>query len=153
MGARQDHTPLTDEQKTSFLEKLAEGQSIVGAAGDHATRRKLYRLRDGDADFAKEWAAAYKEGTDALVNEARRRAVDGVQDVKVIGSGEHQREVPVVHYSDTLLMFLIKQRDHSFRDNSRVEVTGNDGGPVQVEHRGVKLSDILTAAREAGLAD
>jgi hypothetical protein len=153
MGARQDHEPVAEDVKAAFLERLAEGASIVDAAGSHAVRRKLYRLRDADPAFAAEWKTAYTEGTDALVKEARRRAVDGVEDVKVIGSGDMQREVPVVHYSDTLLMFLIKQRDPSFRDNSRVEVTGGGGGPVQVEYRGVKLSDILTAAREAGLAD
>lgn len=151
--ARQDRTPPSDEDKQQFLDKLAEGASIVDASGTPSMRRKLYRLRDADPEFARLWAEAYREGTDTLVAEARRRAFEGVEDVKVIGSGDFQREVQVRHYSDTLLMFLIKQRDPSFRDNSRVELTGGNGGPVQVEHRGVKLADILAAARDAQIAD
>ena len=151
--ARQDHTPVSGEQQARFLERLAAGDSIVDAAGNESLRRKLYRLKDADDDFAAEWARAYQEGTDALLKEARRRAVEGVEDVKVIGSGDQQREVTFRHYSDPLLMFLIKQRDPSYRDNHKIEVTGKNDGPVQVEHRGVKLSDILTAARDAGLAD
>ena len=151
--ARQDKTPVTDEQRDGFLAALAAGKSVVDAAGNESLRRKLYRLRDADDDFARDWAAAYKEGTDVLVAEARRRAIEGVDEPKVIGSGDYQREITVTRYSDTLLMFLIKQRDPSYRDNHKIEVTGPGDGPVQVEHRGVKLSDILTAAREAGVAD
>lgn len=151
MAARQDKTPVTDEQRQTFLERLASGESIVDAAGNEALRRKLYRVKDADPDFAAEWKRAYDEGTDVLVREARRRAVDGIEDVKVIGSGDYQREVKFRHYSDPLLMFLIKQRDVSYRDNHKVEVTGPNDGPVQVEHRGVKLADVLAVARQAGV--
>lgn len=153
--ARQDKTPVTEEQKEAFLDDLAAGKSIVDAAGTESLRRKLYRLRTDDqgalTDFGREWDQAYREGTDALIAEARRRAVEGVEDVKMIGKGDFQREVVFRHYSDPLLMFLIKQRDPSFRDNHKIEVTGPDDGPVQVEHRGVKLADVLSVARQAGL--
>jgi hypothetical protein len=153
MGARQDHSSVTDADKQQFLDRIAAGRSIVDAAGNESLRRKLYRLKDADPEFAAEWTRAYQEGTDALTNEARRRAVEGVEDIKMIGKGDMQREVVFRTYSDSLLMFLIKQRDPSYRDNHKIEVTGKDDGPVQIEHRGVKLSDILTAAREVGLSD
>jgi hypothetical protein len=149
--AHRDLAPVTDQEKQAFLDRVAAGQSIVEAAGNESFRRKLYRLRDSDPDFAAEWKTAYQEGTDTLVAEARRRAVEGVEDVKMIGSGDMQREVPFRHYSDSLLMFLIKQRDPTYRDNHKVEITGPNNGPVQVEHRGVKLTDVLTVARSAGV--
>lgn len=149
--ARQDHSPITGEQIDEFLNGLAQGSSVQAAAGSDAFRRRLYRLRKGDAEFARRWKEAYDEGTDALVHEARRRAVEGVEDFKVIGSGEFQREIKFRRYSDTLLMFLIKQRDPTFRENARLEVTGTGGGPVQVEHRGVKLADVISVARAAGV--
>ena len=148
---RQDHTPLTGEQRDHFLERLAAGDSIIAAAQNESLRRKLYRAKDADTDFAKEWARAYQEGTDALTAEARRRAVEGVDEPRMIGHGENAELITVKRYSDPLLMFLIKQRDPSYRDNAKLEVTGQGGGPVQVEHRGVKLSDIVRVAREAGV--
>lgn len=152
---RQDRSPITKEQQDEFLDRLAEGMSVIDACnGSHARRRKLYRLRHNDTDFDQRWREAFAQGTDALEAEAQRRAVQGVDDVKVIGSGDMQREVAFKHYSDTLLIFLLKARDPArFRDNHKVEVTGKNDGPVQVEHRGVKLSDILSAARDVGLTD
>jgi hypothetical protein len=153
MGDRQDHTPVTDDQRDQFLEQLAAGRSIVDAAGNESLRRKLYRLKEADPQFAAEWARAYQEGTDVLLAEARRRAVEGVDEPKMLGHGDTAQLITITRYSDPLLMFLIKQRDPSYRDNHKIEVTGKDDGPVQIEHRGVKLSDILTAAREVGLSD
>lgn len=144
MGARQDKTAITDQQKQVFLDLLAAGASTTDAAGNESVRRKLYRCRDNDPDFAAEWKRAYAEGTDTLVAEARRRAVEGVEDVKVIGSGDMQREVMFRHYSDSLLMFLIKQRDPSYRD--RVQVEGStDAPPVQVEVKH-SVDDLATVA-------
>lgn len=131
--ARQDHTPLTAADRERFLERLAAGDSIIQAAGNESLRRKLYRAKDADPDFAAEWGRAYQEGTDTLTAEARRRAVEGVEDVKVIGKGDYQREVVFRTYSDALLMFLIKQRDTSYRERHTVEHTGKDGAAIQIE--------------------
>jgi hypothetical protein len=152
MGARQDKTPISAAQKERFLERLAAGDSIVTAAGDEALRRKLYRLRDADEDFASDWKRAYQEGTDALVHEARRRAVEGVEDVKMIGKGDAQREVTFRTYSDQLLMFLIKQRDASFRERVAVEGAGDGAPPVQVEvkHSVDDLARVASILADAG---
>jgi hypothetical protein len=40
-------------------------------------RQRLYERRDADERFAAEWRVAEQQGTDALEDEARRRAVDG----------------------------------------------------------------------------
>ncbi len=46
-----------------------------------------------------------------------------------LGSG---RIGEVTEYSDSLLMFLIKQRDPSFRDTHRVEHANADGKPLEI---------------------
>lgn len=150
--ARHDHSPVTAEQRQTFLDRVAAGASLVEAAGSQSLRCKLYRLKDADPGFAEEWRRAYQEGTDALVAEARRRAVDGVEDVKTVGTGDMQREVVFRHYSDTLLMFLIKQRDPTFRENHKVEVTGQDGAPVSVEvkHSVDDLAAVASILARAG---
>lgn len=152
--ARQDHTPVTDEQKQQFLDELAGGASIIDAAGNESLRRKLYRLKEADAAFAAEWALAYKEGTDALTREARRRAVEGVAEPRMIGHGDSAQLITVKRYSDPLLMFLIKQRDPSYRD--RVQVEGSaDAPPVQVEvkHSVDDLAAVASILAGAGVLD
>lgn len=146
---RQDHSQVTDEQRETFLAALADGLSIVDAAKESGRdRRTWYRLKERDPEFATSWTVAYDEGTDLLEAEAQRRAVEGVDDFKMAVD----LMVPVRRYSDTLLIFLLKaRRPHKFRDNVKHEVTGQGGGPVQVEHRGVSLDDIVAVAREAGI--
>jgi hypothetical protein len=129
--ARQDHSPVTDEQRQDFLDGLAEGKSIVDAAGDEGLRCKLYRLKRSDPEFAEQWQYAYVDGNDALAAAARKRAVDGVPRHTYDKDGNLIREEIV--YSDTLLMFLMKQRDASFKDRVAIEGAGCDAPPVQVE--------------------
>jgi hypothetical protein len=90
------------------LATLAAGATIEGAckvAG--VSRRSAQRKRQTDPDFAEAWEEAMEAGTDALEDEAVRRAKDGYikpvfhQGVKV---GE------VREYSDVLLMFMLKAR-------------------------------------------
>lgn len=131
--AHRDLDPVTVEAREEFLDALAAGHSIVTAAGNESLRRKLYRLRESDEAFATEWKRAYKEGTDVLVGEAIRRAVQGVNEPKMIGYGENAEVITVTKYSDTLLMFLIKQRDPTYRERVAIEGGGGDAPPVQVE--------------------
>lgn len=129
--ARQDHSPITDTQIEEFLDGLAEGKSVLEAAGNQAFRRRLYRHRTANLAFAEQWRVAYDEGTDILEKEAHRRAVEGVTDFRLDKEGvEH----PFVHYSDTLLIFLLKaRRPDRYRDNVKVEHGGADGKPIAVE--------------------
>lgn len=69
-------------------------------------------------------------GTDALEDEAVRRAHEGVlkpvfQQGKEVG---HVRE-----YSDALMVTMLKaRRPEKFKDRVASEVSGKDGGPVRV---------------------
>jgi hypothetical protein len=70
-----------------------------------ATREGFRLIRKRDHVFAEAWADAYEEGSDALEDEAHRRAVDGVEKpVTVAGQREVMRE-----YSDKLLIFLLNE--------------------------------------------
>ena len=84
------------------------------------SRTQAYRERQHNARFAEAWAQGEEDATEALEAEARRRALRS---------------------SDVLLIFLLKARRPAvYRDNARVEVTGNEGGPVQVDLLG-RLTD------------
>ena len=82
-----------------------------------------YGWREADPEFAKAWEIALDAGTDLLEDEAWRRACCGTerpvfQTGALVGT---TRE-----YSDLLLIFLLKgRRPEKFRDNAKLEVTGN----------------------------
>ncbi|GIV18990.1 MAG: hypothetical protein KatS3mg023_0741 [Armatimonadota bacterium] len=95
-------TPIKKMWREKFLAALARGCSVSQAsrlAG--ISRQHAYRCRSRSQTFAQQWQDAWEQGTDALEDEAVRRALAG---------------------SDTLLMFLLKaRRPEKFRDNVRVE--------------------------------
>jgi len=72
----------------AFLVALENTGSVTEAASVASIARKTaYQLKRDDPLFAKQWEEALERSADALVAEARKRAVNG---------------------SDVLLMFLLK---------------------------------------------
>jgi hypothetical protein len=107
-------TKLTAKKRGRFLEVLAGGGSVTaGAAAIAVSRTALYNLRASDDSFAAEWDAAIEAGTDALEDEAVKRAKES---------------------SDTLLIFLLKgRRPQKFKD--KVEL----GGEISHTHKVVRV--------------
>lgn len=105
-------------KRKKFLAALAQGDSVAGACrASGIARRTAYRWRVGDDDFLEAWEDAIDEGTDLLEDEARRRAVEGVEQ-PVMYQGK--QVATVRKHSDPLLIFLLKGR--------RPEVFGEGGG-------------------------
>ena len=104
--ANRDGTNGTLKKRADLLVALRGGQSISDACkASSVARRTAYNWRDADTDFAAEWDDALDEGTDALEDEAKRRAVDGVEE-PVFYQGKQVAKVR--KYSDTLRIFLLK---------------------------------------------
>ena len=125
-------------QVAGFLAALGEGYSVAAAARAAGRRwpRTFYRLRDRDQAFAAAWADAYRDGTDALRDEARRRGVEG-WDEPVYQRGElvgHVRK-----FDSNLLLAELRRRDPAYRDSS-----DSASGPAQIQ-----LVSILALARES----
>lgn len=95
-------------QKKRFLAKIAKGFSVGGAAtAAQVSRRTPYKWREVDADFAAAWDEHAELGNDALEDEGRRRAMNGIkrpiyQNGKLVG---HVQE-----YSDRLLEVMLRSR-------------------------------------------
>lgn len=137
----------TDPKKLdAFLDELAAGNATKHAceAADIG-RTTVYELRAADSDFAARWKAAEDEGVEVLEQEARRRAVDGVErPVTIAGERELVRE-----YSDTLLIFLLKaKRPGIYREHFKHEHSGPDGGPIELAVAGAR--DKLAARLDSG---
>jgi hypothetical protein len=136
----------------AFLECLAAAYSVTAAAAAAGVnRRRFYELAGSDEAFRAEMSEAYDKGTDALRDEARRRAVDG-WDEPVFQKGELVGQIR--RFDSRLLELELKRRDPSYRENHRVEVSGAAGGePVRLSVDGwepTSLVGVLAFAVETG---
>ena len=132
-----------------FLKWLRKKGNVT-AACDKAKidRTWVYDVRHWDADFATAGDEALAEATERLEMEARRRAHDGVLE-PVFYKGD--KVGTVRKYSDTLLIFLLKAHaPEKYRDNSRVELTGRDGGPIDVRSLSDEELEAIAAGESGG---
>lgn len=147
-GARL-RTPNGRGKQAAFLEALAEGLTISGAAKQAGVpRRTVYNWRDADPDFAKAWIEAEDAGADRLEDEALRRAVSGLVEPVYYGG----KEVGEVRkYSDTLLVFLLKaRRPDKYRDRVSTELSGPNGAALSLTdtEREARIQSLLAIAAQ-----
>lgn len=127
--------PLTSRQRAKFLKALAQTANVTASAQSvNINRRTIYDHRAADPEFAKAWDDALEQATDALEAEARRRAMEGVEEYVTCKDGLVMRNgepVMQVRYSDSLMSLLLRaHRKEKFRDNQSVEHSGPNGQPV-----------------------
>jgi hypothetical protein len=117
-----EETPRKNPLQVKFLEAYRHTGNVSRAAKLAEVSRQQHYEWLNDAEYSKAFEDAHAEAVDILEGEARRRAVEGVEE-KVFQQG---REVGVVtKYSDKLLMFLLQgTKPEKFRTNHKVEVTG-----------------------------
>ncbi len=121
-------TPQLEEK---FLQGLRDGLTPKEAAANcNIARSTAFDWKGEDEDFRRRWNEAIDEGTDLLEKEARRRAVEGV-DEPVFYQGT---ECAVVKkYSDQLLMLMLRGRRSDVYNTERHEHTGEGGGPIETK--------------------
>ena len=91
------------------------------------SRSAAYDRRARDQEFADTWDQAIRDGEELLLDEALRRAVDGITE-PVVSAGKYVCDV--TRYSDRLLEVLLKARlPAMFRERYDVRQT------VKQEHR------------------
>lgn len=115
----------------AFLSALAESGVLAHAAAAAGVDRvTVYRARQDDPTFDAACQDAIEEATDKLVQEARRRALEGVEEpVYQGGALVGTKRV----YSDALMgKLLAAYRPQQF-GTQRTELTGANGGPVKGE--------------------
>jgi hypothetical protein len=94
------------DKRDAFLAAYAELGTLTHAAGAVGIDRSShYKWMDTDPEYPALFAAAAAKGKEAMVREARRRAIEGTdkpvyQGGKLVGT--------IREYSDTLLIFLMK---------------------------------------------
>jgi hypothetical protein len=131
--------------KPAWLAAFEELGTVTAAcAAVGIGRRTVYDARQADEGFALAWHDLEEATTERMEAEAYRRAVRGVtRDVRHQGVvvGEEQ------HYSDTLLIFMLKARKpEMYRENVKVEHAG------KLEHDLSAMSDDELREAAAALA-
>ena len=114
---------LTRARQEQFLKALADTGSVTTAVATARTSRtRVYELRKTDPAFAAKWEEAEEIATDRLEEEARRRAIEGVAQPLVSAGklvrGDDGQPITVRHYSDNLLLGLLKARRLPRRERS-----------------------------------
>lgn len=114
----------------AFLGALSEvGLLTYAAEAAGVDRSTVFRRRREDEEFEQAVQDALEQAADKLEREARRRAVEGVEEPVYQGG---KRVGTKLVYSDTLLALLLKgRRKQVFAE--RTEITGAEGGPVKQE--------------------
>lgn len=80
----------------------------------------MYRDREADDEFRRDWEDAIEAGTDRMEDEMLRRAVEGVDEPIYQGG---KKAGTVKRYSDTLMIFSLKaRRPEKYRDNSKTDI-------------------------------
>jgi len=125
IGTEEDRKAVQATFLDAFLEK-----AVISYAAQEAgiTRTTHYNWLKDCEDYAEAFREAEERVADELEAEARRRAVEGVEEPVGFYMGEHGGTY-VRKYSDRLLEFLLKgRRPHVFKE--RHEVTGDADNPI-----------------------
>lgn len=113
-----------------FIAELTKHGNVTHALkAAKASRAWIYEKRRDDQEFADAFKEAKACGLECLIDEAHRRAYEGVEEPKTV-AGE---EVWVTKYSDTLLMFLIKQADPTYREHFQIDHANADARPFMLQ--------------------
>ena len=110
------HKPkMSPALRALFFSTLAKTCNVtMSARAIGMSRSHMHKLRRDDKGFARDWADAEEQATDALEHAARGRAIDGYQ------RPVYQRGELVGHetcYSDALTITLLKaHRPEKFRE-------------------------------------
>lgn len=119
-------------KQRAFLAAYAKLGNITAAATAAKVGRRSHLRWLEEPEYAAAFAEAKEEACELLEAEARRRAVEGVEEpvvyqgqIQYSGTGKAKKPVTIRRYSDTLLIFLMKgAMPEKYRDNVRVEHTG-----------------------------
>lgn len=147
-GSEEAREAETAAARAKFLDTYAKVGNVTAACElSTVGRRTHYNWLDTDPAYVKAFEDAKAEAVDRLEQEARRRALVGINEPvfgklpgKDTGSGEIGR---IRKYSDTLLIFLLNgHRPEVYKQ--RHEVTGKNGAPLNPPVR-LDLSKLTTA--------
>ena len=142
---------LSNPRQLAFLSAYAIIGNVTDAAKCTGMSPGSVYNWTGDEVFDKYYELADRAHSHYLQSGAQRRAVEGIKE-PIYYQGEKVGEK--TKYSDNLLMFLMKGKEpERYRDNARVEVTGDGGGPIKVEFTAPDMDRELDVINEEDIIE
>lgn len=144
-------------RKKAYIRALLETASKVQARAAAGIRSNatIERWMREDPRFGEFVEQALEDALDAIEVEIRRRGLHGVEEIIVTPKGvayAADGKTPLTQrkYSDSLLALSAKSLlRHKYGDRSAVELTGRDGGAIQVESPLERITGRLAALAAA----
>ncbi len=130
------HVTIKHPKKRAFLAAFSELGSITEAALVAKVSRELhYDWRAQDPDYAAAFTIAQERAGDALEDEAHRRARGYVyEEVDDGAGGKKVVRRNMLRCSDRVLLRLLEgAKPEKYGRKTHNEITGKDGGPIQIE--------------------
>lgn len=150
LGTQQGYTPppgITHPQKRAFLAAYAELGTVTHAAQAAGVNRRIVYEWTDDPAFADAYEDAKTAFADLLEREARRRAVDGVEEYvlhhgRFLVDPETGKYLKRRTYSDRLMELMLKaKRPDEYKERTSTELSGPDGAPLSVHSRVAGMSE------------
>jgi len=112
------------------------------------SRTYMYEYKEKDEGFKKAWNEAVDISVEAMEHEARRRAVEGVEE-PVFYQGDECGAIR--KYSDTLLIFLLKaHKPEKYKERISQEITGKDGGAIEINDARCDFVSAISKINQSG---
>ena len=139
---RQKKIKMTKKTREAFLELLRQTCNVAGSARALGIApNTIYTYRRSHPEFADEMDRVRDEAIANLEGEAYRRAFYGTEK-PVFYKGKQCGTI--TEYSDSLMVTLLKGNlPEKYANNHNIELTGKDGGPIQVSQAKEKLLGLL----------
>ena len=124
-----------------FLEIYTETFNFTAAAkAIHYDRSNLWKLINGTESLKKQFEDAKSAKIDQAEQELFRRANGYEEDIIF----KRTKTGTTTKYSDNLLLALMKaHRPEKYSNNTSIELTGADKGPIEISESRAKLINLL----------
>lgn len=144
IGGRRINADTYSRQR-AFLRRYGLTGKLVTAMHESGISTSLHYLwLRKDPNYVRMFEITTKLLQHRLEDEAYRRAHDGV--LEPVGFYKGEPTTHVLRFSDNLLMFLLKKLDPAYA-RERYEVTGKNGGPIDISTQPIPLNRISSEAQ------
>jgi hypothetical protein len=122
--------------------------------GHEFTREESQKGAQRAAEVKRERRRAFEERLSAKLDEKLERIMDVLDEALdaelLIVAGPGNIVASPAHGTRLRAAFAFMHEVYG-RPTQRLELTGEDGGPVELEHRGVSVHDVFAVLRDAGV--
>lgn len=137
------------EADADFAVAWEKAMKVGLLALEDEAHRRAFEGMDDPLTHQGRFTYLYREVKDEAGNPVLDASGNPRREPVLDERGEH-KVATVRKYSDTLAIFLLKAHaPEKYRDNTRMELTGANGGPVQINdtERAARLAAIVAAAQ------